>query len=154
VGLDGTPLAETALPLAEALARALGLYIVLVRAVDQRKQAAEAHQYLLRIQAELDQRGIPAIAKTATGDPLSVIETVWRESSGSLIVMTSRGRLGPHGTFFGSLAARVLEEAEAPVLVLRPQEAEVTTTAASSLRCAEGMQAADTVTASSVSNGN
>lgn len=122
VTLDGTPLAETALPVAEALARALGLYIVLVRAVDQRKQEVEARQYLLRLQAELDQHGVPAITKTATGDPLSAIETAWRESSGGLIVMTSRGRLGPHGTFFGSLAARMLEEAEAPVLVLRPQQ--------------------------------
>lgn len=122
VALDGTPLAETALPVAEALARVLGLYIVLVRAVEQPKQEAEALQYLLRIQAGLDQRGVPAVSKTATGDPLSVIESAWRESAGGLIVMTSRGRLGPHGTFFGSLAARMLEEVEAPALVLRPQE--------------------------------
>ena len=123
VPLHGTPMSETALPVAEALARALGLYIVLVRAVERPKQEAEALQYLLRIQAGLDQRGIPAMSKTAAGDPLSVIESAWRESAGGLIVMTSRGRLGPHGTFFGSLAARMLEEVEAPVLVLRPQEA-------------------------------
>ncbi|HEU5437997.1 MAG TPA: universal stress protein [Ktedonobacterales bacterium] len=122
VALDGSPLAETALPVAETLARAFGLYIVLVRAVSQPKEQAEAHQYLLRVQAELDQRGVAAISKTATGDPLSVIENAWRENYGSLVMMTSRGRLGPHGTFFGSLAARVLEEVEAPVLVLRPQQ--------------------------------
>ena len=127
VALDGTPLAETALPVAEALARALGLYIVLARAVDQPKQEAEARTYLLRIQAGLEQRGIPAVSKTGTGDPLGVIETAWRESSGGPIVMTSRGRVGPHGTFFGSLAARVLEEVEAPVLVLRPQHDTATT---------------------------
>lgn len=122
VALDGSPLAESALPVAETLARAFGLYIVLVRAVSQPKQEAEAHQYLLRVQAELDQRGVAAISTTRTGDPLSVIENAWRENYGSLVVMTSRGRLGPHGTFFGSLAARVLEEVEAPVLVLRPQQ--------------------------------
>lgn len=128
VALDGTPLAESALPFAEALAHALGLYIVLVRAVDQPKQEAEAHAYLLRVQASLDQHGVPAVSKTATGDPLSVIETAWRESSGGLIVMTSRGHLGLHGTFFGSLAARMLEEVEAPVLVLRPHEDTATRT--------------------------
>lgn len=130
LALDGTPLAETALPVAEALARALGLYIVLVRAVEHPKQEADALQYLLRVQAGLDQRGIPAMSKTAAGDPLSVIETVWRESVGGLIVMTSRGRLGPHGTFFGSLAARMLEEVEAPVLVLRPEESDAAAVAA------------------------
>lgn len=140
VALDGSPLAESALPVAEALARALGLYIVMVRAVDQPKQEAEAHQYLLRLQAALDQRGIPAMSKTATGDPLSVIETAWRENSGSLIMMTSRGRLGPHGTFFGSLAARMLEEVEAPVLVLRPQT-DAETRAASA---AEGIASVET----------
>lgn len=127
LALDGTPLAESAVPVAEALARALGLYIVLVRAVDLPRQAAEAHGYLLSIQAGLDQRGIPAVSKTAAGDPLEVIETAWRENAGGLIVMTSRGRLGPHGTFFGSLAARMLEEVEAPVLVLRPQDDASTT---------------------------
>ncbi len=129
VALDGTPLAESALPVAEALARTLGLYIVLVRAVEQPKQESEAQAYLLRIQSELDQRGIPAVSKTAAGDPLAVIETAWRETSGGLVVMTSRGRLGPHGTLFGSLAARMLEEVEAPVLALRPQE-EVATNSA------------------------
>ncbi|HEX6818022.1 MAG TPA: universal stress protein, partial [Ktedonobacterales bacterium] len=124
----------SALPVAEALARALGLYIVLVRAVDQPKQEAEALQYLLRVQAGLDQRGVPAMSKTAAGDPLGVIETVWRESAGGLIVMTSRGRLGPHGTFFGSLAARMLEELEAPVLVLRPRAEDAATIPASATK--------------------
>ncbi|MFI5274731.1 MAG: universal stress protein [Ktedonobacterales bacterium] len=127
VALDGTPLAEGALPLAETLARALGLYIVLVRAVSQPRQEAEARQYLLRIQVGLNLRGIPAVSKVATGDPGSVIEITWRQSSGGLIVMSSHGRLSPHGTFFGSLAARMLEEAEAAVLVLRPQPPDVPT---------------------------
>jgi nucleotide-binding universal stress UspA family protein len=120
VALDGSPLAESVLPVVEALAIKLGLYVVLVRAVAHTKQEVDARSYLLRIQAELDQQGIPAISRTGTGDPLSVIEGAWRESAGALIVMASRGRLGPHGTFFGSLAARILEEVEAPVLVLRP----------------------------------
>lgn len=125
VALDGTPLAETVLPMAETLARAFGLYIVLVRAVSKPDEQAAATQYLLRIQDELKQRGIAATTKVAAGDPLSVIEIAWRENSGGLIVLTSRGRLGPLGTFFGSLAARLLEEVEAPALVLRPQLEEV-----------------------------
>jgi nucleotide-binding universal stress UspA family protein len=119
VPLDGSPLAETALPYAEALARALGLYIVLVRAVSQPKLADESQRYLERLQADLGQRGVPALTTVGTGEPLQVIETTWRQNDGSLIVMASRGRPGPFGTLFGSLAAHLIEEVEASVLVVQ-----------------------------------
>ena len=128
VPLDGTPLAEHALLVAEALARTFGLRVVLVCAVSESQLEADAAAYLRDIQAELKQRGVHARPVTGVGDPLSVIETIWRREYGGLIVMASRGRLGPHGTIFGSLAARVLEEAEAPVLVVRPAEGNAATT--------------------------
>lgn len=120
VPLDGSPLAEQALPYAESLARRLGLSLVLVRATSQADTGPEAQQYLQRIETKLEQRGVHATTVTREGDPISVIETAWRKDAGELIVMASRGRPGPHGTFFGSLAARIIEEVEAPVLVVRP----------------------------------
>lgn len=127
VPLDGTPLAEHALLAAEALARTFGLRVVLVCAVSEPQLEADAAAYLRDIQAELKQRGVPALPVTGVGDPLRVIETIWRREYGGLIVMASRGRRGPHGTIFGSLAARVLEEAEASVLVVRPPEGNAAT---------------------------
>lgn len=120
VPLDGSSLAEQALPYAESLARGLGLALVLVRATSQADTGAEAQQYLRRIETELEQRGVHATSIAHEGDPLSVIEMAWRKHAGELIVMASHGRPGPHGTFFGSLAARIIEEVEAPVLVVRP----------------------------------
>jgi nucleotide-binding universal stress UspA family protein len=122
VPLDGSVLAEGALPYAEALARALRLYVVLVRVVAHLHLKADAAAYLEQVKKRLEQAGIPATTRVRLGDdPLSAIETAWQETAGGLIVMASRGRTGPHGTFFGSLAARLIEEVEAPVLVMRPQ---------------------------------
>jgi nucleotide-binding universal stress UspA family protein len=128
VPLDGTPLAEGALPHAEALASAFGPYVVLVRVVATPDLEVDATRYLKGVKERLEQSGIHAIALVRTGhDPLSGIEAVWREHAGGLIVMASRGRTGPHGTFFGSLAARLIEEVEAPVLVVRPQALQAST---------------------------
>lgn len=120
VPLDGSSLAEAALPTAEALARAYGLYLLLVRAVSRPEQEGEARDYLARVCAAIEGRGVQVIAATGVGEPFDVIEWIWREQYGGPIVMASRGRLGVHGTLFGSLAARLIEELEAPLLVVRP----------------------------------
>lgn len=118
--LDGSPLAESALPAALELARAFGTYIVVVRAVEHEVDKMEGLSYLDSIRARCFEAGVPAQSICRSGPPLSVIEHVWREQDGSLVVMASRGRFGPHGTFFGSTAARMLELVEAPILVVRP----------------------------------
>ncbi|HEX6817487.1 MAG TPA: universal stress protein [Ktedonobacterales bacterium] len=122
VPLDGSALAESALPSAQKLARGFGSSIVLVRAVESEADVAAGLAYLQRIRAEVMQEGVYAQCDCRTGSPLSVIETAWREYDGSLVVMASRGRLGPHGTFFGSTTAHMLEMAEAPILVVRPPD--------------------------------
>lgn len=120
VPLDGSSLAESALPTAQALARAFSSYIVLVRAVTEEANVAAGRAYLDRLAALTELAGVPAQCFCRIGDPLSVIERVWREQYGSLVVMASHGKLGPHWTYFGSLAARMLELVEAPILVVRP----------------------------------
>lgn len=120
VPLDGTSLAESALPTATALARAFGSSIVLVRAVQAEAELAVGSAYLEVRKAQLEADGVAAKCVCRVGEPLSVIAWTWREYDGSLVVMTSRGKLGPHGTFFGSITARMLELMEAPILVVRP----------------------------------
>lgn len=125
VPLDGSPFAERALEAAETLARAFDLYLVLVRAIgplaldlDER----EAVAYLEGVSAQVERRGVHARTVVHRGTPLSVIERVWREENGGPIVISSHGSGGRTGTFLGSVAAELLEEVEAPVLVIRLQE--------------------------------
>lgn len=141
VPLDGSRFAESALPYAEALARAFNTSLVLVRAVEPPKGAAaqagarstagdggrdasDALTYLERISQELAESGIATTTVARSGAPLSVIEHTWREFNGGLIVMASHGRTGIVKTFLGSVAARLIEEVEAPVLVVRPEIAQ------------------------------
>ncbi len=51
--------------------------------------------------------------------PTSGIEAVWRQYNGGLIVLASHGQSGPSHAFFGSVAANLIEEVEAPLLVVR-----------------------------------
>lgn len=125
VPLDGSRFAEQALEAAETLARTFGLYLVLVGAIeplDMEDEERRAAAYLSRMRAEVEQRNVRAVTAVRRGSPLSVIDRVWREFDGGLIVIASHGRGGLTGTFLGSVAAQLIEEVEAPVLVIRPLE--------------------------------
>lgn len=121
VTLDGSAFAERALPYAEALAHAFGQYLVLTRVVRPNEPEDAAFEYLYRKVAEVIGRGVPAVASVRRGDPMGEIEKIWRERDGSLIVMASRGATMTSSGILGSLAARLIEEIEAPLLVVRPQ---------------------------------
>lgn len=138
VPLDGSRFAESALPFAEALARAFNSSLVLVRAMEVSnvtppeamgasagdgagREEREVLEYLAGASHALGERGIATTTIARAGAPLSVIEHAWREFNGSMIVMASHGRTGIVKTFLGSVAARLIEEVEAPVLVVRPE---------------------------------
>lgn len=127
VPLDGSRLAEAALPYAAALARAFGSYLVLTRVIGSKVAEAtdsgrerEAAEYLQAMREEIAQSGGHAITVIQHGAAVSGIETAWRGANGSLIVIASRGASGPPHTFLGSVAARIIKEIEAPVLVIHP----------------------------------
>lgn len=137
VPLDGSTFAEQALPFAESLARAFGSYLVLMRAIPPTDTSLtdaesvdalhvhvvkerEARDYLARVRASVEARGVAVTTHVEDGTPIVVIEHVWREQGARLIVMASRGSDGHHGTLIGSVAASILEELEAPVLVIQP----------------------------------
>lgn len=138
VPLDGSTFAEQALEVAESLARAFGSYLVLVRAIppsDASVQDAEsvdalhvhivhereARDYLTRVRADVEARGVAVTTCVEAGTPISVIEHVWQEQGAGLIVLASHGSDGHHGTLIGSVAASILEELEAPTLVVQPK---------------------------------
>ena len=131
VPLDGSRLAEAALPYASALARAFGSYLVLTRSIESSGDRAsaeerEAVEYLQAVREEIAQSGGHAIARVQRGIAISGIEAAWRETNAGLIVMASHGAGGPAHPFDGSVAARIIEELEAQVLVIHPQPALVT----------------------------
>lgn len=139
VPLDGSPFAESALPVAAALARQFGSYLVLVRAVEGGQQPfsdayiepvreraetpaeREAGQYLTRVQNEVKLRGVGAIARVGVGSAVGAIERARRQNDAGLIVMASHGTTGIASSFLGSVAARMVEEIDVPILIVRPE---------------------------------
>lgn len=126
VPLDGSPLAERALPYAGTLARALGAGLLLVRVVaaqsgpaGRRRHApwdvGEAEAYLSGLGRQLALRGVAAEGAVLRGEPVEWIARVAARRSAGLIVMASHGL---DSWAFGSVARAVIDRAPAPVLVI------------------------------------
>jgi nucleotide-binding universal stress UspA family protein len=136
VPLDGSPLAELALPHAAFLAKRLRARILLLRVnpeigagVDPytirrlaEEDSARAHAYLDVQQQKLGQAGLAAEGIIRVGDPVPTITAVVRERSVSYVVMTTHGRSGLQRALFGSVADGVIRESPVPVVVIRPSQ--------------------------------
>ncbi|MBI3953925.1 MAG: universal stress protein [Chloroflexi bacterium] len=137
VPLDGSSLAEAALAVAERLARALGLSLLLVQAVDPRIYSylgpevgisyqnintvleRTAGDYLALLAADAAKSGLPVESLVLHGLPGDSISDVARRTPGSLVVMSSHGRSGLSRWALGSVAEKVVRDSSAPVLVLQ-----------------------------------
>ncbi|MBI4339062.1 MAG: universal stress protein [Chloroflexi bacterium] len=141
VPLDGSALAEQALPHVAALARALRLQVLLLRvtspmstafASDAESDAAyysdlnqmlrqEAEAYLAAKARQLKEQGLGAVTtREMFGYAASTIVDVVRETPGSFVAISTHGRSGLRRWALGSVANRVVANAGAPVLVIRP----------------------------------
>jgi nucleotide-binding universal stress UspA family protein len=58
------------------------------------------------------------------GDPATSIVQAAKEENVDLIVMSTHGRSGIKGLFFGSVAEKVVRSAECPVLTIKPKSTE------------------------------
>lgn len=149
VPLDGSELAEEALPFAEALAIRLELSITLVRVVpfpviayegyeplgygylppDHKSMMevieASAKEYLEGVQARLRLQGHQVEAVAILGHAASQIIDLAQRTEGSLVVMSTHGRSGFQRWVLGSVADRVLRASRRPVLLVRPQAARI-----------------------------
>jgi nucleotide-binding universal stress UspA family protein len=146
VPLDGSPFAESALPLAEELARMFGNSLVLVSAYEQpvptfpvgtgigpiemggesllvaqaTRQAEEATRaYLASKQSELANAGMQAQTEVGMGPAAAFIEEMAKQHQAGLIVMASRGRGWLGRLVLGSVAEKVLRDVDMPVLLTR-----------------------------------
>ena len=133
VPLDGSPLAEHALPYATFLASRTGGQLFLVRAVEiwaatvhdaiekelDKKPQAEAELAATASQVRAQQ--IPVEQMVYTGEAAGVIEVAANTHDIGLIAMSTHGRSGFARWAYGSVAERVLRSSGRPVLLVPAQ---------------------------------
>lgn len=143
IPLDGSDLAEEALPAATEIAEKFGASLMLLRVVATPQaalgtEADVAHDqllddirgyvyedcrtYLARQQALLEAEGYDIQVRLAEGSsPADSIVDVATEIGADLIIMSTHGRSGVSRLVFGSVAEKVLRLAAVPVLLLRAE---------------------------------
>lgn len=135
--LDGSTMAEQALPHAVEQAERFRSELILFRAISPslpgsgfsrlelgwvQEQAGEwARDYLESIATQVRTRGVP-VKVVIVQDPPHEAITQFAETNGvDLIVICSRGQSGPSRWLMGSVADRVVRGASTPVLLVRAQ---------------------------------
>jgi nucleotide-binding universal stress UspA family protein len=136
VPLDGSELAERALPPAMGLIKHSGGKLVLVRAAntpgipgpdraeEQVRVIAEAEEYLKTMALELKGRGITAETGVPYGPAAEGILDEIRLRRPDLVVMATHGRSGLGRWLYGSVAEAVIGRSTTPILLTRAWHAE------------------------------
>ena len=138
--LDGTALAETALPVARQFAKDTGAVIHLIRVIEFQDSEDElvadetaidlneakgqpvvrqAACYLERIQLQLQLAGVVSRCHTVEGDPAEAIIRMARTEDADLITMSTHGRSGVERIVHGSVVSQVISKAMCPLLLMR-----------------------------------
>jgi nucleotide-binding universal stress UspA family protein len=134
VPLDGSELAEAALPAAGYLAGALGARVTLIHVVEQNapstihgerhlKSPEEAEAYL---ESVCSRAGLPGsvigrhVHESATDNVVQAIVAHQDELAPDLIVLCTHGRGGLRRILIGSIAQQVAAAGATPVLLVRP----------------------------------
>lgn len=140
VPLDGSKVAESALRHVRTLTKA-GLIgeLLLLRVVDIPAPVAipitveggfdfsiyegayfkEAKKYLLEIEDQLKKEGMNVKSVTIIGTAVSTILECQRENKIDLIIMATHGHSGVTKFLLGSVANKVVQSSQAPVLLVR-----------------------------------
>lgn len=134
VPLDGSSLAEAALPITRQLAQKLGVPVTLVHLIERNppphihgehhlSSPEEAERYL----SELGRRIFPADPRVTqhvhageiTDVPKAIAEHA-TELGSDLVIMCAHGQIGLRALLFGSIAQKVAASTAVPVLLIRP----------------------------------
>jgi len=143
VPLDGSKLAECALPHAEELAKCCDTEKVILVSVTERvqgyrafedpgqpmgqqlvpegfgKKEKQAQRYLGRIAKAMEAKGIKVDTEVLLGDPAGEIVIYAKHPGCDLIVMSSHGRTGVSRLTHGNVADKVFRGSPVPVLMVR-----------------------------------
>ena len=144
VPLDGSALAEVALPYAVELAARTGATIHLVRVVDvpamlyqswvqmpasadiinqlEQDLVQDAESYLTMVAEQLRSQGVDVKTRVRSGLPVAELLALEQEVQPDLVVMATHGRSGLSRLVLGSVAERLLREGTVPLLLVRPSE--------------------------------
>ena len=143
VPLDGSKMAEAALPLARELAESNGAEIILIHANAptyfqyyspemmvaapdiEHDERVEANTYMHRVLASMQDRGIKATA--VLKDDITAANAILDyadQNAVDLITMSTHGRSGIGRWLIGSVTDKVVHGAKVPVLLVRPDESE------------------------------
>jgi len=136
VPLDGSKLAEGALPQVVNLARGGGVReIILLNVVDipssllsegfdfialEQAQVVKGENYLDNLSTQLKQEGLEVKTVVMTGKAAQSIIQYSQDNGVDLIIIGTHGYTGMKRLMFGSVALRVLHDAHVPVLLVRP----------------------------------
>ena len=139
VPLDGTPIAEQSLNCAADLAANTGARLVLVAVeptvgditmaevgpipywvqAEHEASMLRLDEYLKQTATRLSSTGLIVETRLAEGSPAEEILRISAIEHADLIVMATHGRSGMERLLRGSVAAKVLQDADAPVLLAR-----------------------------------
>ena len=138
--LDGSPLAEQAVPHAIAQAERFQAELILLKVLPPlpersmsspgRRQAEDlsaqlAREYLEGVAASIREQDIPVRVVTVEGQAHPQIVQFAEENEVDMIVMSTRGQSGLSRWLMGSIADRVVRGATVPVLLVRVTGANV-----------------------------
>jgi nucleotide-binding universal stress UspA family protein len=135
VPLDGSKLAEAAIPAASSLAQTLDAPVTLLHIIEQDApheihkdhhitKAGEASAYLEQIaqrdfppEIKVDSHVHTAAVKDVPG---SIVEHATREFQPDLIIMCTHGKSGMRELLYGSIAQQVVAQGLTPLLLIKP----------------------------------
>ena len=138
VPLDGSKRAEAILPHVETLALSLNAKVILFKVAEPSlmleydevidmstyveksdKQKKDAEYYLTSLQEKLGAKGIETQTIIGHGPVVKAIIDAAEEENAELVAMASHGHGGLLRTFYGSVAAGVLQRIDRPLLLIR-----------------------------------
>src|SRR5262245_2705723 len=120
VPLDGSDLAQTALPHALDLCKGLGATLVLLHVRDARQGSLEAsRRFLDYARRQLAKSGVPIEVIVREGPVAEMIVRAADEEKIDVIAMATHGRSGLQRVVYGSVAEQVLRSSAKPVLLVR-----------------------------------
>ncbi len=82
-------------------------------------------EYLEGVARSFAKNGVASRTVVLRGVPDQTITNFVRDNGIDLVIMSTHGRSGPAKWTLGSVADRVLRQANAPVMIVRPQECQV-----------------------------
>jgi nucleotide-binding universal stress UspA family protein len=117
VTLDGSPVAELALPMAHSLAGKPLRHFQLLRVVATRDDLAPAREYLDRVATRLTAQGVTVSTDVQIDEPAPAIAAA--ALGVDLVILATHGRGGIDRVRHGSVAEAVTRQVPIPVLLVR-----------------------------------